>query len=91
MKPKDANNAEDLIEKEDDVEFFGNQKLWKVLTKAYSDEDEWNDTTLAMEVPGGVVLRSTYYDGMNEVCSMSMVFIPGCKLKENDNGTIEII
>lgn len=88
MKPVEANDSEDLLET-DDVQFSGTQDLWKVLTKAYSEEDEWSDSTVAMKVPGGVVIRSVFYN--DDTNSMAMVFVPGADLKQNEEGNFEIV
>lgn len=86
MKPIDAEDAEDLMTKSDDVQFSGNNELWKVLVKAWSDEDEWVDTTMAMQIGNGVLIRSTYQSADESVCSESSVFVPNVKLQKDTNG-----
>lgn len=88
MKPVNANDNEELLQEDDDVQFVG-KELWKVLTKAYSDEEEWADTTAVMKVPGGVVMRSNYYN--DDTNSMAMVFIPGADIEEDEDGNIKLV
>lgn len=89
MKPVDKDTADELMEEEDDdVQFRGNQDLWKVLTKAWSDEESWSDTTAVMQVPGGVMMRCTYY--AEDVTSMAMQFIPGARIVVDDDGKVHL-
>lgn len=66
-----------------DLEYEGDNSLWKLIAKKISEEGGYLDTTYAMEVPGGVLVRtSTTRDtGSSE----ALCFIPSARLEKNEN------
>jgi len=68
-----------------DVVMFG-EDLFKLLSKASSQEEGWMKSTKAMEVPGGCVVQVTTHqrnhDGTNAVAE-ALTFVPGVRIIEN--------
>lgn len=72
-----------------DIQYMGDSRVWKIITKVWSEDDEWCDTTMAMEVPGGIALRTQY--NSTDGCSETMIFIPNAKLEEKEDNTYKIV
>lgn len=67
-----------------DVKFFGNGDAWKLICKAWSEEEGWMKSTKAMELPGGCLVQvSTQQD---DIVAEALTFVPGVKLKIDENG-----
>ncbi len=68
--------------KKKDEEFkHGNMNLWKTVTVVASGD--MVDKTDAMQVTGGVIVRTIYLQGKEGV-SESSVFVPNAKITEKD-------
>jgi len=72
-----------------DVKFWGEPNMWKLITKAWSEEEEWMKSTKALEIPGvGCLVQvSTQQD---EMVAEAVVLVPGVKIKEkkDDDGNV---
>lgn len=81
-----ANQAQDQVR---DIQFWGNGDMWKLLSKAWSEEEEWMKSTKAMEIPGTgcLVQVSTQQD---EMVAEAITFVPGAKIREDkdENGKV---
>lgn len=66
-----------------DVKFVGQKNLWKLLSKAWSEEEGWMKSTKAMQVPGGVVIQVTTQQGDNIAEALS--FVPNVKILKSIN------
>lgn len=71
--------------KEEEVK-YGNMNLWKTVVMVSSGE--MVDKTDAMQVVGGVVIRTFFTQGKDGI-SESSVFVPNAKITEKD-GTYTI-
>lgn len=70
------------IEDYDDIEFEGDNSVWKVICKEWSNEGGYVDKTSAMSIPDGVILRTQRYT--DDTMSESLVMLQGYRLEEND-------
>lgn len=82
----DANGASKNVK---DIVFWGNGDLFKLLGKASSQAEGWMKSTKAMYIEDvGCVVQVTTQQGAN--VAESVTFVPGVKIKEEENteGTI---
>ena len=64
-----------------DIEFWGKGDMFKLLSKAYSENEEWMKSTKAMQIDGvGCVVQVTTQQGDN--VAEALAFIPGVKIDE---------
>ena len=72
-----------------DVQFWGDGDTWKLICKAWSEEEDWMKSTKAMEIPGvGCLVQVTTQN--EELPSESVVFVPGIRIEEtkDDEGNV---
>ena len=83
MDKEEYENEFDSDEEYDDTEYEGDNTIWKVLVRAWSNEKEWCDTTMAMQLPNGVLIRTQYTtdDGMGD--AEALQFIPNVHLEQD--------
>ena len=70
-----------------DIKFAGTPDLWKLLCKAYSEEEGWMKSTKAMMVPGAgclvqVTTQQTNPDG-SYVIAEAITFFPRVSIQYN--------
>jgi hypothetical protein len=64
-----------------DVKFFGNGDTFKLISKAYSEEEGWMKSTKAMEIAGvGCVIQVTTQQ--HDEVAEALTFVPGVKIEE---------
>lgn len=87
----DATNA---LENVPDIKFFGDGDMFRVLCKAFSENEGWMKSTKAMEVPGGCVVQVTTQQ-KNPDCSYSIAeaitFVPGVKISADKNNGNKLV
>jgi hypothetical protein len=73
-----------------DIQFWGNGDMWKLICKAWSEEEGWMKSTKAMEIPnaGCLVQVSTQQD---EEVAEAITFVPWVKIEEVKNEAGEVI
>lgn len=60
---------------------WGNPDMWKLICKAWSEDEDWMKSTKAMEIPGvGCLVQVTTQN--EELPSESVVFVPGIRIEE---------
>jgi hypothetical protein len=69
--------------KEEVIEEFGNVGMWKTICMVSCAESGMYDKTDAMQVVGGVIVRSIASLG-KETLAESSVFVPNAKLVEKE-------
>ena len=72
-----------------DIKFWGNGDMFKLLSKAYSEEEGWMKSTKAMEIKLlGCVVQVTTQQGDN--IAEALTFIPAVKISEtiDDKGKV---
>lgn len=86
-KPKTLGNttAEQTEDNVQDVKSWGAKNMFKLITKAWSIEEEWSRSTKAMEIRGvGCVIQvSTILEG---IPSEALSFVPGVRIREHKQG-----
>ncbi len=60
-----------------DIVIFG-EDLFKLLSKASSQSEDWMKSTKAMEVPGGCIVQVTTQQGDN--VAEALCFVPGVEI-----------
>lgn len=71
-----------------DIQFWGNSDLFKLLSKAFSKNENWMKSTKVMEIPGVVQVTTQQGDKIAE----AVTFIPGVKIVEYfQSGTETVI
>lgn len=70
-----------MAKKKEEEVTYGNLNIWKTIVMVGSGE--MVDKTDAMQVAGGVVIRTIYLQGKEGV-SESSVFVPNAKITEKD-------
>lgn len=95
MEPKtlDVTSIEDAKEKISDIKVFGNGNLFKLVSKASSEDQGWMKGTKVLEVPNGCVIQvSTQQKNLDMTYSLaeSLVFVPGVKLNEDGTDFVSI-
>ena len=83
-----ASQAKDNVK---DIQFWGNSDLFKLLSKAFSKNENWMKSTKVMEIPGvGCVVQVTTQQG--DKIAEAVTFIPGVKIVEYfQSGTETVI
>jgi len=78
FKNTTANNATKNVK---DIKFWGNGDTFKLISKAWSEEEGWMKSTKAMEIKGlGCVVQVTTQQE-NRIAE-AVTFVPGAKIKE---------
>jgi len=73
-------SASDAAKNIPDVKFFGDGDTWKLICKAWSEEEDWMKSTKAMEIPGvGCVVQVTTQ--LEDQISEAVTFVPGVRIK----------
>ena len=73
-----ASQAKDNVK---DLQIWGNSDMWKLICKAWSEDEEWMKSTKAMEIPGvGCLVQVTTQN--EELPSESVVFVSGIRIEE---------
>lgn len=77
-----------------DIKVVGNGDMFRLLCKAYSQNEGWMKSSKAMEVPGGCVVQVTTQqrnpDGSYAVAE-ALVHVPGVKLADDVNGGRKLV
>jgi hypothetical protein len=76
-------SSDDRKEKVNDVQTFG-ADLWRLISKAYSEEEGWMKSTKAMEIPGAgclvqVTTHQKNYGGTHSIAE-ALTFVPGVQI-----------
>jgi hypothetical protein len=96
MEPKTLGNTTASQAKDNvkDIKFWGDGDLWKLLSKASSENEGWMKSSKAMEIKGvGCVVQVTTQqkgsDGSYAVAE-AVAFVPNVHIveREDDNGVI---
>lgn len=72
-----------------DIKFWGDGDMFKLISKAYSEGEQWMKSTKAMEIKGsGCVVQVTTQQGNN--IAEAITFVPNVTIVEdlNDEGFI---
>lgn len=72
-----------------DIQFWGNEDVFKLISKASSKEEGWMKSTKAMEIIGvGCVIQVTTQQGSN--IAEALTFVPGVTIVENTDPRGEV-
>ena len=64
-----------------DVKFWGDGDMWKLISKAWSNEEGWMKSTKAMEIEGvGCLVQVTTQN--EEMPAEAVTFVPGVRIQE---------
>lgn len=72
-----------------DIVFWGNSDTFKLISKAFSESEEWMKSTKAMQIDGvGCVVQVTSQQGNN--IAEAVTFVPNVKINDvvNTDGNI---
>lgn len=73
-----------------DVQFWGDSDVWKLISKAWSEDEEWMKSTKAMEISEvGCLIQVTTQN--EEIPAEAITFVPGVRIeeiKDNDGHVI---
>lgn len=73
-----------------DLKIYGNGDTFQLICKASSKAECWMKSTKAMDILGvGCVIQVTTQQDDN--VSEALVFVPGVRIKVNENGTRKIV
>ena len=73
-----------------DVQFWGDGDTWKLICKAWSEDEEWMKSTKAMEIPEvGCLVQVTTQN--EELPAESVVFVPGVRIEETKDEEENVI
>lgn len=72
-----------------DVQYHGTPGTWRLVFKAWSDEEGWMKSTKAMAIDAGVLVQVSTQQGGS--VAEALDFIPGARLTDNPDGTVSII
>ncbi len=72
-----------------DLVVFGNGDMWKLLSKASSQNEGWMKSTKALEVPGGCVVQVTTQQ-IGAGVAEALTFVPGVSiiLDKDEEGNV---
>ena len=80
MQGKTFSNTDSATAAKSGVQVFGNPDEWKLLCKAWSEEQGWMKSTKAMDVEGGKLYQVTTQqknpDGSYAIAE-ALAFVPG--------------
>jgi hypothetical protein len=91
MEPKtvDVVNIKEAKEKISDIEVVGNGDLWQFLCQTSSKSEGWMQTTRAMQVGNGCLVRVTTQQGNN--VAEALQFVPKCLIVDDENGGRKLV
>lgn len=75
-----------------DIKFWGDGDTFKLISKAYSEEEGWMKSTKAMEIEGvGTVIQVTTQQGDN--IAEALTFVPGTCISQGQDvgGKVRIV
>lgn len=75
IKTIDIENVEDLKSKVSDVKVFGNTDIFRLVSKASSEKEEWMKSTKIMNLPKGMLVQVTTQQGVN--VAEALQYVPG--------------
>ena len=81
-----ASQAKDNVR---DIQFWGNGDMWKLISKAWSEEEKWMKSTKAMQIDNiGCLVQVTTQQGDN--IAEAITFVPSARINEitDDEGNI---
>ena len=81
-----ADQAKDNVS---DIKFWGDGDTFKLISKAWSDDEEWMKSTKAMEIEGlGCLVQVSTQN--EELVAEALTFVAGVKLEEikDDKGKV---
>ena len=81
-----ASEAKDNVR---DIKSWGDGDTFKLISKAYSESENWMKSTKAMETPHGCVVQVTTQQG--EFVAEALTFVPGVKLESTKDASGKII
>ena len=95
-KTLDTVSMGDTQQKVSDVKIVGNVDMWRLLSKASSDEQGWMKSTKAMELPGGigcVVQVTTQQRNIDLTYSVAeaIAYVPGVRIADDENGGRKLV
>lgn len=83
LKNLENTNSETVKANVEDIKFFGDPNLFKLISKASSNEEGWMKSTKALDVGAGVVIQVTTQqrnpDYTNAIAE-ALVYVPGVTL-----------
>jgi len=96
MKDKTLHNSDisEAHKNVKDIKVFGDGDLFKLLSKASSEEEGWMKSTKVMDVGEGCVIQvTTQQKNLNGSYSVAeaLTYVPGIKLIEYDDGERALI
>ncbi len=72
------------------IKFWGDGDIFKLISKAWSKEEDWMKSTKAMEIPGaGCVVQVTTQQEDN--IAEAITFVPGVKIEETISTSGDVI
>lgn len=71
-----------------DVQFWGLPNMWKLISKAWSEEEGWMKSTKAMQLPTGVLIQVSTQQGDN--IAEALQFIPHLEISAFDKNDNEV-
>lgn len=73
-----------------DIKFWGNGDTFKLISKAFSEEEKWMKSTKAMQIDNvGCVVQVTTQQGNN--VAEALTFVPNVKIREVRNENKEVV
>lgn len=86
LKNSDISGARQNVK---DIQVVGDGDMFKLLCKAYSEEEGWMKSTKAMQTPHGCVVQVTTQqansDGSYAVAE-ALTYVPGATIVEDESG-----
>jgi hypothetical protein len=77
-----ASKAEENVR---DIKFWGNGDTWKLISKAWSEEEEWLKSTKALEIKSiGCLLQVSTQN--EDLIAEAVTFVPNVRIKEIEEG-----
>jgi len=77
-----------------DIQFWGSKDAFKLISKAWSEEEGWMKSTKAMDTNNGVVVQVTTQqrnpDGSYSIAE-ALTFVPNASVYENKDDTGKVI
>lgn len=73
-----------------DIKFWGDGDTFKLISKAFSEEEKWMKSTKAMQIDNvGCVVQVTTQQGNN--VAEALTFVPNVKIREVRNENKEVV
>ena len=81
MKTLKNTESDGATKNVEDIEFWGDGDMFKLISKAHSESEGWMKSTKAMEIPNiGCVVQVTTQQGDN--IAEALTFVPKTKIRE---------